>query len=270
MSSTDFKLSILLPVRNEDLNLNIMLKMLEAIVEVPHEVLVVYDSLSDTSIPVIERMKKDNPNLRGIHNTLGRGVINAVKSGVKDATGDAILIFAADELGPLLVVSDMVALLRSGCDFVSCTRYAHGGRRLGGSMIGGVLSRLANFLFRHVTGSVLTDATTGIKMFWRKDFDRFELESKPVGWAVAFELAIKAQALNMHMGEVPIVSIDRLFGGESSFRLSSWFWEYLRWFRMGARLLKAKRQEKPRVTVRIPLAYSSDATGGPTPVENRR
>jgi len=43
-----------------------------------------------------------------------------------------ILIFAADEVGPVLAIEDMIALIREGCDFVSCTRYAHGGRRLGG------------------------------------------------------------------------------------------------------------------------------------------
>ena len=30
---------------------------------------------------------------------------------------------------------------------------------------------------------------TGIKMFRRADFDSLQLESRPVGWAVAFEIA---------------------------------------------------------------------------------
>src|ERR1041385_6269574 len=99
-------------------------------------------------------------------------------------------------------------------DFVSCTRYAHGGRRLGGSLVGGILSRAANWLFFRVARSPFTDATTGCKMFRRSDFERFRLESRPIGWAFAFEMAIKAQHLGLKPGEVPLVSIDRLFGGQ--------------------------------------------------------
>ena len=83
-----------------------------------------------------------------MHNTRGRGILNALRAGVEAAQGKYVLIFAADEVGPVLAIDDMIALMDAGCEFVSCTRYAHGGRRLGGSWIGGVLSRLANRLFR--------------------------------------------------------------------------------------------------------------------------
>ena len=64
----------------------------------------------------------------------------------------------------------MVYLLDNGCDFVSCTRYAYGGRRLGGSIVGHILSRIGNYVFQKITGSVLTDATTGIKMFRKNEW----------------------------------------------------------------------------------------------------
>ncbi|NVL73244.1 glycosyltransferase, partial [Escherichia coli] len=116
------------------------------------------------------------------------GVINAIRAGVAAAKSDVILSFAADEVGPVLAIDDMLALIREGSDFVSCTRYAHGGRRLGGSVVGGALSRTANRLFSRVAGSALSDATTGIKMFRKSLFEKLALESKPVGWAVAFEM----------------------------------------------------------------------------------
>ena len=146
-----------------------------------------------------------------------------------------MLIFAADEVGPVLAIDDMIALMDQGCDFVSCTRYAHGGRRLGGSLIGGVLSRLANWLFCRLSGCRLTDATTGIKMFRPELFEQLDLEARPIGWAVTFEMAIKAQLAGLTLGEVPIVSIDRLYGGKSTFVLGPWVSEYLRWFMWGLR-----------------------------------
>lgn len=247
MTEPRLKLSILIPVRNEGLNLSIMLKLLPAVVEVPHEVLVVYDFPEDDSVPVVQAMQAEYPNLRVVHNTRGRGVINALRAGVEASVGEYVLIFAADEVGPVLALSSMLELMDSGCDFVSCTRYANGGRRLGGSPIGHALSRTANWLFYHAAGAALTDATTGIKMFRREVFDKLNLSANPVGWAVAFEMAIKAELLGLKLGEVPIISIDRLYGGKSTFKVGPWTKEYLRWFLWGLREMRSAgpRDQKP-------------------------
>lgn len=250
------KLTILLPVRDEGLNLQIMLKILRATVDVEHEVLVVCDNAQDQSIPHVEAMRPENPNVRVVLNSRGRGVINAITSGVQAATGDVVLIFAADEVGPVLAIDDMLQLIEQGCDFVSCTRYAHGGRRLGGSLIGGVLSRTANRLLHGLARSSFTDCTTGIKMFRRSVFESLDLASRPIGWAVAFEMSIKAQLLGLRLGEVPIVSIDRLFGGESTFRVGAWTSEYSRWFIWGAPRLW--RRGRSSVAVRIPSSIPLD------------
>ncbi len=251
--STAPTLSILIPVRNEGVNLKIMLRILGAIVEVPHEVLVVHDTVEDDSIGVVKKVQQDYPQLRLVHNRLGVGVINAIRAGVDAARGEYVLIFAADEVGPVLAIEDMLDLMREGCEFVSCTRYAHGGRRLGGSIIGGMLSRMANRLFGLLAGSVLSDCTTGIKMFRRDLFEKMNLEARPVGWAVAFEMAIKAQWIGLKLGEVPIISIDRLYGGKSTFKLGPWVGEYSRWFLWGLRRTRqARRKHGREIMVKIP------------------
>lgn len=237
------KISIILPVYNEPENLRIMVQILEATVDFPHEILVVYDSPQDTSIDAVRWLKLKYPNIRAILNDLGCGVANAIKKGISVSTGEVILITLVDEVFPIAVVSDMIKLINQNCDFVSCTRYALGGRRLGGSFFGGTLSRLANRAFRIITGSVLSDATTGIKMVRRSVFEEINIEAK-AGWAFAFEISIKAQILGLRIGEVPVVSVDRLFGGESKFKLGAWTAEYMRWFLWGAKRLNRfnKRQ----------------------------
>jgi dolichol-phosphate mannosyltransferase len=252
--------TILIPVKNEGLNLTIMLKILRAVVDVPHEVLVVFDREGDDSLVVVDEMSPSYPTMRAVHNTRGAGILNALRTGIERARGKYVLIFAADEVGPVLAIDDMIALMEQGCDFVSCTRYAHGGRRLGGSFIGGLLSRLANWMFCRLSGFRLTDATTGIKMFKPALFEELHLEARPVGWAVAFEMGIKAQLAGLKLGEVPIVSIDRLYGGKSTFALGSWTAEYLRWFLWGLRQSRRSMQSVSRpVMVRIP---SATAMGG--------
>ena len=255
-------LTILMPVRNEGVNLRFMLKMLRVIVEVPYEVIIVHDTLDDDSLQVVAELSHVQP-VHAVHNTLGPGVVNALRSGVAAARGRYVLIFAADEVGPVLAIEDMLTLMEQGCEFVSCTRYAYGGRRLGGSFVGGVLSRAANKLFRWLAGSALTDCTTGIKMFRRDRFEGLHLESRSIGWAVAFEMSIKAQLGSLTLGEVPIISIDRLYGGQSTFRVGSWTAAYLRWFAWGLWQLRKARGPGAAVLVRVPSATAFGGKASP-------
>ena len=226
-------LSILLPVRNEGANLRIMLKILRSILEIDHEVIVITDDENDESIPIVEEIEKTYNQLRHVPNTIGLGAANATRSGVDAAKGEYILLLAADEIGPVIAIEDMLALMFDGCEFVSATRYRHGGRRLGGSLTSQILSRVGNRLFQVLSRSLFSDLTTGIKMFRRSLFHKLDLKSRNVGWAFAFEMAIKVQYANVQLGEVPIISIDRLYGGESTFKVGSWLSEYSRWFVWG-------------------------------------
>jgi len=246
------KLSILMPVKDEGKTLPATLKILSALVEVPHEILIVYDDPGDTTVPVVHGLQERYPSIRLIHNTRGRGVVHALRAGIAEAAGEYVLIFAIDDTGPALALDQMLALMDRGCDLVSCTRYARGGRRLGGSLVGGVLSLVANRLFCLLSGSALTDSTTGIKMVRRDRLQRLTLEAS-VGWAVALELSIKAQLAGWRVGEVPIISIDRLFGGRSTFALGAWLPEYLRWFVWGVSALRRSRLRPPPVMTPLDL-----------------
>ncbi len=245
------KLSIVMPVFNEGVNLKMLLPMLEAIVKTPHETLIVHDIPNDDSIPVVKSLQKKYSNLKLVHNTLGRGVINAIKSGVNSAKGEYVLTIAADDIGPLLAIEDMAALMEEGVDLVNATRYAHGGKNIGGVFISRTLSAAANKMFHILSGSALTDPTFGVKMFKRQKFNELNLEAKPIGWAVAFEFAIKAQKAGWKLGEVPLISLNRMYGeGKSSFRIK-WLKEYSKWFLWGMKNLLFSGK-KSRVTVRVP------------------
>ena len=251
MTDQPVALTVLLPVRNETMNLRVMLRILRAVLTMPHEILVIFDNEADASRAVVEEMQKSYPQVRPVINRTGRGVAFAVRAGVETARGERILIFAADEVGPVLAIDDMMALMDEGVEFVSATRYAHGGRRLGGSLIGHALSRTANWLLNTVSGTGLSDSTTGIKLFRRADFPRLSRDAKSVGWAIAFEMAVSAQLVGLSLGEVPIISIDRLFGGESTFRLVPWVTSYFGYF--ATAMTKLPRSSRPSVKVRIPV-----------------
>jgi dolichol-phosphate mannosyltransferase len=254
-NSSPLKLSILVCVRNKGTNVRVMLKILHAMIEVPHEILFIHDDPDDDCVELVNRLKSRDPNTRLIRNQSGIGVVNALKSGVDASQGEYILIFAADEAGPVLAIDDMLKLMDQGCDLVSCTRYAHGGRRLGGSKTGHMLSWSANKLFVYLFKSALSDCTTGMKMFRKSLFNEIELESRSVGWSIAFEISIKVQLLGLKVGEVPIVSVDRLFGGTPGFQFGPWFIEYLRWFVWGLKSRRSRKHESKPALVRLPYYY---------------
>src|SRR3990167_10431937 len=230
-----------------------MLKILEAVINVPHEVLIIYDDPKDKTVPVLKKIALKSTDIKPVFNPYGKGIINAIRAGADIAEGEYILILAVDDVGPTLAIDDMVKLMDDGCELVSCTRYKHGGRRLGGSVVEAVISKAGNKVFNLLCGSSFSDSTTGFKMFRKSLLDKITLESKPIGWAVVFELAVKAQAAGSKLGEVPIISIDRLYGGKSSFILSAWIWEYLRWFFYGIAHFRALRSNR-KVMIRIPKA----------------
>src|SRR5437016_13568847 len=112
MSAPDAPLlSILLPVRNEEMNFRVMLRIIRTVLEYPHEVLVIHDSAEDKGIPIVREAQPNYPGLRLVHNQLGRGVINAVRAGVDAAQSDIVVIMCADDTGPILVIDDMLALI---------------------------------------------------------------------------------------------------------------------------------------------------------------
>jgi len=111
MNHASIKLSILIPVKNEGISIGIMLKFLKAVVEIPHEVLIIYDDPADDTIPVVKKAQLKYPNVRLVHNTLGKGASNAIRVGIDSAAGEYILVLAADELLPLLAIESMIKLM---------------------------------------------------------------------------------------------------------------------------------------------------------------
>lgn len=228
------KLSIILPVFNEKESLLIMVRLLNSSLKTDTEIIIVHDSLNDNSLESANILINEYENVQLVHNKIGPGVKNAIQAGVDKSKNEIILITAVDEIFPIISIEKMLEeILSKNYDFISGTRYSKGGERLGGSLIGSILSRTANKVFNLFSKVPLTDCTTGIKMMKKKVWEDIELTSNPVGWAFAFELSIKTYLKGYNISEYPIKSVDRLFGGSSTFKLGPWFKEYLKWFFWG-------------------------------------
>jgi len=233
------ELSIILPVRNEKESLDIMIRLLNSSLKFTFEVLIVFDDEKDNSVSVANLLIKEFSNIKLIHNQKGSGVKSAVDTGVEVAKYDIILINAVDEIFPIVSIEKMIDLiLNQDFDLVSGTRYSKGGLRLGGSFIGSILSKFANKLFKFMTNIPISDCTTGIKMMKKSIWQNTKLASKPIGWVFAFELSIKSWVAGYKITEYPLKSVDRLFGGSSTFKPIPWIKEYFKCFMWGLKEVK--------------------------------
>ena len=67
------RISVIIPAYNEASNIVPVLDRITENVELPFEVLVVYDTIEDTTAPVIESYSSSDPRVRGLLNTQGPG-----------------------------------------------------------------------------------------------------------------------------------------------------------------------------------------------------
>src|SRR5579884_2389401 len=125
-------ISLVVPVYNEADNIQAFLRDVEDAVCEPHELLIVYDFPEDNTLPAIAALSPPCPSVRLVHNTLGKGVLNALKAGFQSSTGEAVVVMMADRSDEPKDVLGMAKLIRDGADVVAGSRYMTGGRQEGG------------------------------------------------------------------------------------------------------------------------------------------
>jgi glycosyltransferase involved in cell wall biosynthesis len=221
-------ISIVVPVYQEAANIEGFLRDLEREVRLPYEVLIVYDFPEDDTLTAIAAMQPGCSSVRLVHNTLGRGVLNALKAGFKASHGDVIIVMMADRSDEPKDVPAMAKTIRGGADVVAGSRYVRGGRQEGGPLLKRMLSRFAGVSLHHLAGLPIHDATNNFRAYSRRVIDELTIEGT-TGFALALELTLKAHWRGWRVAEVPTVWRDRT-AGKSRFRLFAWLPHYLRWY----------------------------------------
>ncbi len=205
----------------------------------PLEVLVVHDFDEDTTVPVVIRLQSELPELRLHRNHIGRGVLNALKSGIAAAQAPYVLVTMGDGSDDAGDIDAMYALAQGGADVVAGSRYMRGGHQVGGPLLKRSMSRVAGLSLHWLGGLPIHDATSNYRLYSKRLLQRVTIESTG-GFELGIELTVKAYALGMRVAEVTTTWRDRT-AGQSRFRLWKWLPRYLRWYWVGiaARFRKA-------------------------------
>ncbi len=236
-------LSIVVPVYREGDAARPVLTALADRAPRPHEILVVHDELDDPTIAVVRALQATYPQLRPVHNQLGRGPALALRAGFAAACGEAVLVTMADASDDLGDIAPMLARIADGYDLVAASRYMPGGRQVGGPAVKGWMSRLAGLSLHRLTGLPTADPTSAFKMYRKAMLDRLPIESA-AGFEISLEITVKAFLAGYRITEVPTTWRDRV-AGQSNFKLLRWLPRYLQWYGLAMRKALGRGRARP-------------------------
>ena len=128
------KLAIIIPAYNEGDNIKALLDRILRDIKTPVEVNIIYDFDEDTTLPVLAKIKGLYPfTVRAMKNAYGKGALNAIKTGLRHAGQEAMLVVMADLSDSLEIADEMYRkITEEGCDIVCGSRYMKGGSQQGG------------------------------------------------------------------------------------------------------------------------------------------
>ena len=128
------KISVVIPMYNEQEVASECYKrvknVLSELVQYEHEIIMIDDGSKDKTLEIIEKFAEQDENLKIISFSKNFGHQAGVTAGLKETSGDAVVIIDADMQDPPELIKDMVSLWEEGNDVI----YAVRGKRKGESV----------------------------------------------------------------------------------------------------------------------------------------
>jgi dolichol-phosphate mannosyltransferase len=221
--------SVVIPAYNEGERIVPVLDRLFDAIELECEILVVVDMPEDTTVAVVDGYPVQEPRLRLVRNTYGRGPANAIRFGIQAATAPCVVVTMADGSDDPRQIDELARLVDRGVVVAAASRYMPGGQQVGGPRLKAMLSRLAGRSLHLLTRIGTRDATNSFKAYSTSFVREVGIDSR-AGFEIGLELTAKAKRLRLPVAEIPTIWLDRQ-EGSSNFKLAVWIPSYLRWYR---------------------------------------
>ncbi|MBI4034857.1 MAG: glycosyltransferase, partial [Candidatus Chisholmbacteria bacterium] len=214
----DTSISIIIPARNEEKALAVLVQRIHAAVfyKMSYEIIYVDDRSSDGSLRLMERLAKYYP-IR-IHEKRGkRGKAYSILEGAQLARNEWLVMIDADLQYPPEAIPAMVEKMeKHGVVVANRKQYK-------GSLVRRLLSRANSLVFGKVLFGLSCDIQSGLKLF-RKDILEHVDSSLVRAWALDLPLLSAAREIGYSIGSVDI-SFEIRKNGASKINLTKTAWE---------------------------------------------
>lgn len=192
-------LSLVIPTRNEEQNIGVLIDRLAAVLETEDAEVIFVDDSDDSTPRVLARRASSSPvGIRLLHRPPGArkgGLSGAVLAGARHALGEWIMVMDADLQHPPETVATLAGTARRyDCDLVVGTRYAGSGSHADG-LNGSRRVLVSAFSTRLVKGAfprrlaMLSDPLSGLFAFRRSAVNLDRL--RPIGYKLLLEIAVR-------------------------------------------------------------------------------
>lgn len=199
------KISVILPTYDERENIIPLIKETENnLKDLPleYEILVVDDNSPDKTGEAVRQFTEKHQNVRCMIRQNEKGLASAIKEGIKNTTGDLLIIMDTDFSHPPSAIPLLFQNLKDN-DMIIASRYVEQGsmdaprHKYLGSLI---LNKTINIIL----GFDIKDSTGGFFLFKRKILENLDLEKIFDGYGeFSFKLLYALRKNNKHLKEVP-------------------------------------------------------------------
>ncbi|TAJ23495.1 MAG: glycosyltransferase family 2 protein [Planctomycetota bacterium] len=224
------KLSVVIPVYNEERTLEEIVRRVQA-QPYEKELVLVDDCSRDGSRAIMERLAREQANVRCFYHAENQGKGGALRTGFAQTTGDIVLIQDADlEYDPSDYADLLHPILEGKADVVFGSRFL-GGRYARVHLYWHYLgNRGLTTLSNMFTNLNLSDMETCYKVFKSDVAKRLDIRSKT--FAVEPEITAKVAKMRVRIFEVPISYAGRDYAegkkiGPKDALIA--FWAIVRW-----------------------------------------
>jgi len=213
------KISVIIPAYNEKNTIAEILRRVRA-TEIPHEIIVVDDGSTDGTREILQGLEgQDGLSIIYHEKNLGKG--SAVRSGIRAASGDVIIIQDADlEYDPREYPNLLRPIQEGLADVVYGSRFLGGARRpiLFWNMVANkILTLVTNVLYNNI----LTDMETGYKVFLKRVVQDMPLHARRFDFEPEFTAKVLKRKVRLF--EVPISFNPRDYSEGKKIRLKDAF-----------------------------------------------